>query len=136
MKCHIQSQITALGETRDYILRLSPFKEISRVVRADDGFALQANWLLLGVYKDKWTAPAPRFDLGAGLAYPQSSSEPYAIVHQYNRDANSWLGDFKSAVERRYVNITPTATVATTVPPMTVPETPIERPLRTWTRKR
>ncbi len=91
----------------NYILRLSPHKEISRVVRADESFALQGNWFVLNHYKDKWTTPQPRFDMSTGLAYPYGSDEPYAIMHQYDRDARSWLGDWKTRVETRYMGTAP-----------------------------
>lgn len=88
----------------NYILRVSPFKEVARVVRADESFALQANWFLLNQYEGLRTSRMPRFDTDSGLAYPYGSSEPFCILHQYNRDPSSWLkGNFRAAVERRYV---------------------------------
>ncbi len=86
----------------NYILRLSPFKEVARVVRADDSFALQANWFLLNMQRENWTSAAPVFNLLTGTARCPSTGELYAILHQYNRDSSSWLGDFKTTVETRY----------------------------------
>lgn len=83
------------------LARTSPFKENTRVVRADEPFALQANWFQLNMYKPVWTSEPPIFDLGKGQAFT-SRGELYTILHQYDRDARGWLGDFTSAVERRY----------------------------------
>src|ERR1700690_33986 len=87
----------------NYLVHLSPFKEISRIVRADEAFALQANWFMIKRYEGKMTTLSPRFDMSTGLAFTPNRDVPYTILHQYDRDASGWLGNFTAAVENRYV---------------------------------
>jgi hypothetical protein len=82
----------------NYVLRISPFKEVTRILKAEEFFA-SCNFFLIpsqftGV---KTNAPSPVLDHSTGLMYPASKSEPFAIVHQYDRDP-VW----KTIVENRY----------------------------------
>ena len=97
------------GRIRDqailnHILRISPFKEVCRTVRADEAFALQANWYMLHTRSPR-TRPDPFFDMASGLAYPNGSTEPYCILHQYDRDARGWLGNFTAAVDNHWSEV-------------------------------
>lgn len=76
----------------NYLIHLSPFKEIIRVPRLEEGFTASVNWYLVHRWTDR-EAPV----LKGGLVYPQGKSEPFSIVHQYDRD-NFW----KAAVEQKY----------------------------------
>ena len=78
----------------NYILRISPFKEIVRVPALSEGFTASVNWYAVHRWVDR---PIPEFR--DGMFYPQGKLNPFCIVHQYNRDA-TW----KSAVEERYAN--------------------------------
>ena len=87
----------------NYLSSTVPFKEITKVVKADEAFALQANWFILRPYyaAGLHTSTDPVFDTINGLAYTVDD-KLYSIVHQYNRDGSSWMGNFKAAVEGRY----------------------------------
>lgn len=76
----------------NYLLRVSPFKEITKVPSWDEGFCATVNWYIV----HRW-AHDPVPEMRDGLFYPRGKSEPFAIVHQYDRDK-----DWKSVVERRY----------------------------------
>lgn len=78
----------------NYIVRLSPFKEILRVPRLEEGFTASVSWYIT----HRWTnreVPVMK----DGLVYPQGKAEPFCILHQYDRCA-IW----KAAVVARYAD--------------------------------
>ena len=76
----------------NYLLRVRPFEAITRVPEWSEGFCATVNWYIV----HRWTnRPAP--EVRDGVFYPQGKSEPFCIVHQYDRDP-LW----KAAVEKRY----------------------------------
>src|ERR1035437_888141 len=81
----------------NYVFRLSPFNEVSRVVHADESFALQACGWATHPDAEKVCKP-PRFDYEEGAAYPQDSENPYTIIHQYQ-----WVGGFGDRIIKKYV---------------------------------
>lgn len=73
-------------------LRYTQYKDISRNPDWSEGFCATVNWYIV----HRWTRdPVPEFK--DGLFYPRGKSEPFCIVHQYDRDP-AW----KAAVEQRY----------------------------------
>jgi hypothetical protein len=120
----------------NYLIRTSPFKEVYRIVRADDAFALQANWYMLHTRGPR-TRPDPRLDMETGLAYPSGSTEPYCILHQYDRDASGWLGNFKAVVERHWSEVPDVLREPIPVPiPVVSEPLVISRPVITTPRRR
>ena len=87
----------------NYVLRISPFKEVIRISKTDESFFTSCNWFLVhdagrsaeSTYGWMWIDKPPV--MREGLVYPVGSSEPYCIVHQYDRD-----DEWKAAVEQRY----------------------------------
>ena len=76
----------------NYILRIFPFDTLTRVPEWSEGFCATVNWYIV----HRWTnRPVP--EVRDGVFYPQGKSEPFAIVHQYDRDEN-----WKKAVIERY----------------------------------
>ena len=88
----------------NYVLRTSPFKEVSRISKTNESFFASCNWFLVhdegrtaeSTHGHKWIDEPPV--LCDGLIYPKGKSEPYAIVHQYDRDSQ-WY----SAIAARYL---------------------------------
>jgi hypothetical protein len=82
----------------NYIVRLSPFKEVFKIPRLSEGFTASVSWYVT----HRWTnreVPVMK----DGLMYPQGKSEPFCILHQYDRDP-AW----KEAVNSRYADgVTP-----------------------------
>jgi hypothetical protein len=76
----------------NYLVSVSPFKEITRITNMTETFCASVNWYAV----HRWTnRPVP--EVRDGVFYPQGKSEPFAIVHQYDRDEN-----WKKAVIERY----------------------------------
>ena len=84
----------------NYILRISPFKELTRVPNLEEGFTASVNWYIVHRWTDR-EVPVMR----NGLVYPQGKLEPFCILHQYDRD-KSW----KTEVEKRYSETAPQRT--------------------------
>lgn len=72
---------------QNYILRISPFKEVLRVPRMREGFAITFSSLARGC---PLTDERPDFDIQKGLVYAPHSFTPFVIVHQYDRDSQ-WV---------------------------------------------
>lgn len=80
----------------NFLRYTSPFKEITRNPEWSEGFCATVNWYIV----HRWAhEPVPEFR--DGVFYPRGKSEPFCIVHQYDRDP-SW----KAAVEQRYMEAT------------------------------
>lgn len=78
----------------NFVLREPEFRNITTVPRMEEGFAVvgygfgnQLEWV--------WTDNQP--ELRDGILYPKGKSEPFAIVHQYDRHK-----DWKSDIAARY----------------------------------
>ena len=70
----------------NYLLRVSPYKEVTRIPRLEEGFIAGMAWTLSrSAPEEHWTNPFPRLDKTTGLVYPAGKDEPFCIVHQYNR---------------------------------------------------
>lgn len=97
----------------NYVLRVSPFKEVTRISKTNESFFTSCNWFLVhdygrtaeSTYGHMWIDEPPV--MLEGLIYPKGRSEPYCIVHQYDRDA-AW----KVAVEKRYSSEEPQPSTA------------------------
>ncbi len=63
------------------LLHEPPFDKITRVPSWDEGFVATVNWYIVHRWADR---PFPV--LRDGMLFPHGKSEPYAIVHQYDRD--------------------------------------------------
>lgn len=93
----------------NFIRYSSPLKEITRNPAWDEGFCATVNWFIV----HRWTHdPIPEFR--DGMLYPKGKSEPFCIVHQYDRDP-VW----KAAIETRYCGATKPV-----VAPKPAPEAP------------
>jgi hypothetical protein len=69
----------------NHVLRISPFKEVLRVPRMREGFAITFSSLVRGC---PLTDSRPVFDYQQALAYAPETRVPFVIVHQYDRDPN------------------------------------------------
>jgi hypothetical protein len=106
----------------NYVLRISPFKEVTRISKTDESFFTSCNWFLVhdagrtaeSTHGHKWIDRPPV--MRESLIYPPEGSEPYCLVHQYDRDEN-----WKPIVEARYsMGGTPTICVSSAVLPIPV----------------
>ena len=113
----------------NYVLRVSPFKEVSKISKTDESFFTSCNWFLVhdhgrtaeSTHGHMWIDRPPV--MREGLVYPPKGSEPYCLVHQYDRDS-----EWYAAVYKRYVGVVPTA-------PAMIPQViSITRNIR-WSRK-
>ncbi|PWT75561.1 MAG: hypothetical protein C5B59_08765 [Bacteroidetes bacterium] len=96
-----QKSIDRFGDDQailNMLLRTDPeFKNVSRVPKWDEGFILTAGWWLIGDVVGNPDRPIGQRsllrnnppELRNGVAYPHGQSEPYCIVHQYER-GNAW----------------------------------------------
>jgi hypothetical protein len=83
----------------NYLLRISPLKEVTRVLKMREGFIATCSWFMSEPWK--W-APhlideSPVFDRDRVLVCVPGSDAPFPILHQYDRDL--W---WKTAIERKY----------------------------------
>jgi hypothetical protein len=86
-----QSDQTVLN----WIVRQSPFKEITRVPKFEENFAAVVCCAISGRYNDKLTEPCP--EMIKGIVYAADEIEPFCILHQY-QGRTEWIG----AVDKRY----------------------------------
>lgn len=87
------------------VLLRTEFKDYMRIPGPEEGFALTAGWWLIGFFPDnadcavgkrsKLVQTPP--ELRNGVAYPQGSTQPFCLVHQYDR-GDRWI----PAIARRY----------------------------------
>ncbi len=85
----------------NYLLREPPFAEITRVPSWDEGFVATVNWYIV----HRWTnRPVPV--LINGVLYPKEKSEPFSIVHQYDRDP-LWNSEIKAKHKEHMTTETP-----------------------------
>jgi hypothetical protein len=76
----------------NYLVRVSPFKEITQIPEMDSGFCATCNWYFV----HRWRHMSyPIMD--KGVVYPVGKFTPFSIVHQYDRDP-SW----NEAIKGRY----------------------------------
>ena len=77
----------------NYILRTPEFKGVMRVLKPQETFTAQCGYLMVPTFERVW-------DIGEdGLIRPKGRTEPYSIVHQYDRD-EKW----KALVQSRYTD--------------------------------
>ena len=77
----------------NYILRTPEFRGSMRVLGSQDTFSAQCGYLMVPTFERPW-------DVGEdGLIRPKGVSEPYTIIHQYDRD-EAW----KRLVQARYTD--------------------------------
>ena len=80
----------------NYLLRTPTFKEVTRVPRMEEGFAVMAaafHTPTFNSYVDAsipLTDDAPLFDKENGIILAPNSNIPFSIVHQYDRD-KEWI---------------------------------------------
>lgn len=85
----------------NYLLRVSPFKEITRVPKYEEGFVATVGWIKgldYEQHKDHFTDSVPDFNESTGLVCPRGKTEPFSIVHQYDR-SSSWM----ALMKKRYM---------------------------------
>jgi hypothetical protein len=75
----------------NYILRVSPFKEFTRIPAMREGFVATAGAFNVDGFKSYSAGPAlteapPVFDAAAVTVYAPETHEPFVIFHQYDRD--------------------------------------------------
>ena len=85
----------------NWVLRITPFKEITRVPRMSEGFCASCNWFLIpgeftGAGEGAWTDDKPQLT-SSGTVCPKGSDQPFCIVHQYDRDAR-----WKTVISGKY----------------------------------
>ena len=77
----------------NYILRSPEFRNTMRIPSLQESFAAQCGYLMVPTFERPW-------DIGEdGLVRPKGISEPYTIVHQFDRDER-----WKSLVQSRYTD--------------------------------
>ncbi len=87
------------------ILLRTEFKDEMIIPEPADAFVLTAGWWLIGFQPDNADCPVGKRsrlqkmppELKDGIAYPQASSIPFCIVHQYER-GNRWI----PAIAKKY----------------------------------
>lgn len=73
----------------NFLLRISPFKEITLFPKLEDGF-VGGLVQFLGGRTNVWTNPHPRLDEETGLVYPFGKDTPFVLLHQHNRNVAWW----------------------------------------------
>lgn len=86
-----QSDQTVLN----WIVRQSPFKEITRVPKFDEHFAAVVCCAISGRYQDKLSEDCP--EMVKGIVYPKGEVQPFCILHQY-QGRTDWI----KGVDSRY----------------------------------
>ena len=88
----------------NYLLRVSPYKEVTRIPRLEEGLIAGMAWTLSkSAPVEHWTNPFPRLDRETGLVYPAGKDDPFCIVHQYNRyDPVTMNPEWWGIIFRRY----------------------------------
>src|SRR5208337_3307328 len=74
----------------NYMLRVSPFQEVARIPKMAEGFCCTcAQFLSSGDDCDGgpkwWIDDPPVFNKADGVVYTPDGSEPFMVVHQYDR---------------------------------------------------
>lgn len=75
----------------NYVMRVSPLKEITRIPAMSEGFAATVGAFNTGTFKSYSAGPqltddAPIFDISAATVYDPKQCSPFVIFHQYDRD--------------------------------------------------
>ena len=83
----------------NFLLRTSPFKEITLFPKLEDGF-VGGLVQFLGGRTTVWTNPHPV--LNNGIVYPSGKNEPFVLLHQHNRNPEWW-----HAISSRYTEDVP-----------------------------
>ncbi len=93
----------------NYMLRVSPFKEVAHVPRMAEGFCCTCSqFLSSGDEQDGgpefWMDDPPVFNRADGLVYTPDGKTPFMIVHQYNRDGGPFDRDrvWRGITEEKY----------------------------------
>lgn len=83
----------------NYLLRVTPFKEMTKVPRMREGFIATCSWFLSWprIWDSLRTDESPDFDLSTATVYRPGTKEPFCILHQYDRD-----GEWDKAIRRKY----------------------------------
>ena len=87
----------------NYLLRVSPIKEFTRIPDMKEGFIATVGAFDTGSFKSYSAGPpltdtAPIFDMATATVCNPETREPFVIFHQYDRDA-CW----KAPIERKYL---------------------------------
>jgi len=88
----------------NYVLRTSPFKEITRAPRTSEGFVATCSVFSTDSFKSYAARPQrtdtpPLFDRSRSMVLTPDGKTPFSIVHQYDRDS-SWT----PIIEKRYAD--------------------------------
>jgi hypothetical protein len=87
----------------NYILRIPPFKEATRIPKLEEGFAVMCAAFHSDTFSSyidasiPLTDSVPLFDKATGMIFTPDAHVPFSIVHQYDRDL-SW----KTIIEEKY----------------------------------
>ena len=86
----------------NYVLRVSPLKEITRIPAMHEGFAATAGAFNTEDFKSYSAGPpltdeSPIFDVASTTVLAPQTREPFVIFHQYDRD-----GRWKLPIERKF----------------------------------
>ncbi len=82
----------------NYMLRISPFKEVAHVPRMAEGFCCTCSQFLSSGDdggEERWTDRAPVFNRNDGVVYTPDGVTPFSIVHQIDRHGGPCDRDHK-----------------------------------------
>jgi hypothetical protein len=103
--CEFSKNISGWGYDQayfNYLTRISPLKEVTRILKMNEGFIATVSWFLCDAWKWKpfLIDEEPIFDGQNILVRSPGSNEPYPIFHQYDRNYQ-----WKAAVEAKYSEV-------------------------------
>jgi len=102
MTCELAMSASGWGYDQAYVnhlLRQPPLAAVTRIPRMREGFIATCSWFLSGPerFTGMYTDEAPVFDIENGRVCAPGTLEPFAILHQYDRD-----GRWTRRIRERY----------------------------------
>jgi hypothetical protein len=85
--CEIADHTTEVAEQAalNFVLREPEFESVTKIPRLSEGFAA-VGYGFGNELEHVWTDQVPVLNKETGMLYPQGKVEPFAIVHQYDRN--------------------------------------------------
>lgn len=108
--CEMSKKLSGWGYDQayfNYLIRISPLKELTRVLKMKEGFIATCSWFLCDpeLWKPFLIDDVPVFDHKNVLVYVPGTTTPFPILHQYDRNS-FWA----RAIQEKYSDIGPAPT--------------------------
>ena len=106
--CEMSKNISGWGYDQayfNYLIRISPLQEVTRVLKMKEGFIATCSWFLCDphLWKPFLIDDVPVFDYEKVLVYVPGTTTPFPILHQYDRNS-FWA----RAIQEKYSDKLPT----------------------------